>query len=124
MSTVVAFFNLAPFLISPNNASLPGGIEGGGPGGKFPKLGGGGGGGGRGGGPAILLYVVICLEIQFLTNQGCLLPLSCVFGKFQKIKRSGGLKNQREKMYPLLMLRICTEMDKKKITNPRTHDQK
>ena len=30
LSTVVAFFNLAPFLISPNNASLPGGIDGGG----------------------------------------------------------------------------------------------
>ena len=38
LSTVVAFFNLAPFLISPNNASLPGG--------KFPKPDGGGGGGG------------------------------------------------------------------------------
>ena len=48
LSTVVAFFNLAPFLISPNNASLPGGIDGGGPGGKFPKPDGGGGGGGGG----------------------------------------------------------------------------
>ena len=38
LSTVVAFFNLAPFLISPNNASLPGGIDGGGPGGKFLSL--------------------------------------------------------------------------------------
>lgn len=42
LSTVVAFFNFAPFLISPNNASLPGGIDGGGPGGKFPKPDGGG----------------------------------------------------------------------------------
>lgn len=55
LSTVVAFFNLAPFLISPSKASLPAGITGGGPGGKFddpPSAGGGGGGGG--GGPAIL----------------------------------------------------------------------
>lgn len=47
LSTVVAFFNLAPFLISPNNASLPGG--------KFPKPDGGGGGGGGGGGAAIAI---------------------------------------------------------------------
>ena len=55
LSTVVAFFNLAPFLISPSKASLPAGITEGGPGGKFddpPSAGGGGGGGG--GGPAIL----------------------------------------------------------------------
>lgn len=55
LSTVVAFFNLAPFLISPSKASLPAGITDGGPGGKFddpPSAGGGGGGGG--GGPAIL----------------------------------------------------------------------
>lgn len=55
LSTVVAFFNLAPFLISPNNASLPGGIDGKGPGGKFPKPDGGGGGGGGGGGAAIAI---------------------------------------------------------------------
>lgn len=55
LSTVVAFFNLAPFLISPNNGISTCGIDGGGPGGKFPKPDGGGGGGGGGGGAAIAI---------------------------------------------------------------------
>lgn len=38
-------------------ASLPGGIDGGGPGGKFPKPDGGGGGGGGGGGAAIAILM-------------------------------------------------------------------
>lgn len=55
LSTVTAFFNILPFLISPSKASLPGGMIEGGAGGKSegpPSDGGGGGGGG--GGPAIL----------------------------------------------------------------------
>lgn len=56
LSTVTAFFNFIPFLMSPNKASLPpiftGGIDGaalfidGGGGGGGPPPGGGGGGGG------------------------------------------------------------------------------
>lgn len=52
LSTVTAFLSLAPFLISPNKASLP--IMGGG--GALPPPIAGGGGGGGGGGPAIVLY--------------------------------------------------------------------
>lgn len=57
LSTVTAFFNLAPFLISPRRASRPASIAGGGLGteledGPAPNPGGGGGGGG-GGGPAM-----------------------------------------------------------------------
>lgn len=58
LSTVTAFFNRVPFLISPRRASRPAGITAGGPDGKLegapaPKPGGGGGGGG-GGGPAMI----------------------------------------------------------------------
>lgn len=55
LSTVTAFFNLVPFLISPRRASRPASITGGGTGtddGPPPNPGGGGGGGG-GGGPAM-----------------------------------------------------------------------
>lgn len=67
LSTVTAFFNLVPFLMSPNNASLPGGMTGGGPGGKSPEdppnvMGGGGGGGG---GPGII-FSVDCWLILYL----------------------------------------------------------
>ena len=63
LSTVTAFFNFAPFLMSPSNASLPGCIAapGGGPGAGALKLGAppGGGGGGGGGGPAMFANCVV-----------------------------------------------------------------
>lgn len=103
LSTVVAFFNLAPFLISPNNASLPGGIEGGGPGGKLPKLGGGGGGGGGGG--AAILYICIYLyysESGSLANQAyCCLALT-----LQILEITNYQKNEREKNMLLLLFEI------------------
>lgn len=67
LSFVSAFFNLAPFLISPSKAFLSGVIFGGCP---LPKFGGGGGGpppiaggggGGGGGGPAILICYIILI---------------------------------------------------------------
>lgn len=70
LSTVTAFFNFAPFLISPSKASLPGCIAAAAGGGaeagvlKFGAPGGGGGGGG--GGPAMFTNCCWCIRCSVL----------------------------------------------------------
>lgn len=71
---MTAFFNFAPFLMSPSKASLPGVILGGGGGAddaedinEGPPPGGGGGGGGGGG--AAIFVVMLYIRMRTFNNR-------------------------------------------------------